>query len=87
MSFADHDLGSPDCWCEPELHRVCPECDPEPSGEVRETRQGAVALISEAADPNCWRCGGRGTIGEPDRWEADHLPLLVIHNEGAQPNG
>lgn len=82
MSFVDHDLGSPDCWCDPELHRICPACEPEPAEEVRESLEEAIGLIVEAADPDCWRCGGEGLVGEPDAWEAERAPVLVVHREG-----
>lgn len=87
MSMADHELGSADCWCDPELHRICPECEPQPKHEVRESLEEAIGLIVEAADPDCWKCGGDGLVGEPDGWEAGRSALLVIHNQGAQRDG
>ena len=43
-----HNTESPQCWCGPEMLKLCPEC----ADEKRWL----------GSPPDCWRCGGRGIV-------------------------
>ena len=39
-----------DCWCNPDVHQLCPECDGE----------------RHIFDAICWKCDGEGWVPEYD---------------------
>lgn len=84
MSPAEHDLADPDCWCGPQVLEICQECEPvEAAGPTVDPHQSPddfIEAIREAADPDCWRCGGDAFLGEPDPWDMGNVPILVLHD-------
>lgn len=54
------------CWCRPRLEQICPVL----AGRREEGEKAENCL------PNCWRCGGQGTVPAYDA----ELHTLVIHN-------
>jgi hypothetical protein len=54
------------CWCQPSVLEICAECDEHEDGK----------------DPDCWRCGGDGTVpcADPDSYDGPH-GLIILHRD------
>jgi len=48
----EHDTDDEQCWCNPEVLQLCPEC--------------AKVNDDASANEDCWKCAGRGLVHEYD---------------------
>lgn len=84
MSVEHH--GHEGCWCDPDVHLICPACEPDPPDTEHETLEEALGAFAEAADEGCWRCGGEGLIDEDlDPWEIEEEAILTVHTKTRPP--
>lgn len=70
----EHITDDRDCWCGPDIYRLCPECGEPPDG----------------GEAGCWFCLGqqvkplKGLVLVTDRYEIENneAPLVIVHQEG-----
>lgn len=71
MTAHEHDVESEVCWCIPEVLHLCDECLDDPEAD---------------ADPDCWKCAGRGLVpcDAPDPTNCDESHVIVHRCDDCQ---